>query len=95
MNEFNLEPEVDAAAKRSSNWDRKLASSIMELQDLQSVMKKYESDPAEMRKQIKKVRKFHRSSLATIKVLDIPQETLTNSVEPAMLTDVDQDPQQT
>ena len=92
MDDFNLDVEVEAAAKRSSNWDRKLASSIMELQDLQSVMKKYESDPAEMRKQIKKVRKYHKSPLAAIRVLDIPKESLTDPVDLAMLDNVDENP---
>lgn len=89
MTEYNLEPDVDAAAKRSSNWDRKLASSILELQDLQSVMKKYKDDSTEMRKQIKKVRKYHKSPLAAIKVLDIPKEDLTDQIDLGMIGDVD------
>ena len=89
MTDYNLEPDVDAAAKRSSNWDRKLASSILELQDLQSVMKKYKDDSTEMRKQIKKVRKYHKSPLAAIKVLDIPKEDLTDQIDLGMIGDVD------
>jgi hypothetical protein len=91
MTEYNLEPDVDAAAKRSSNWDRKLASSILELQDLQSVMKKYKDDSTEMRKQIKKVRKYHKSPLAAIKVLDIPKEDLTDQIDLGMIGNVDED----
>jgi hypothetical protein len=91
MTDYNLEPDVDAAAKRSSNWDRKLASSILELQDLQSVMKKYKDDSKEMRKQIKKVRKYHKSPLAAIKVLDIPKEDLTDQIDLGMIGNVDED----
>lgn len=89
MNDYSLEPDVEAAAKRSSNWDRKLASSIMELQDLQSVMKKYKDDSTEMRKQIKRVRKYHKSPLAAIKVLDIPKEDLTDQIDLGMIGEVD------
>jgi len=91
MTEYNLEPDVDAAAKRSSNWDRKLASSILELQDLQNVMKKYKDNSTEMRKQIKKVRKYHKSPLAAIKVLDIPKEDLTDQIDLGMIGNVDED----
>jgi hypothetical protein len=91
MTEYNLEPDVDAAAKRSSNWDRKLASSILELQDLQNVMKKYKDDSTEMRKQIKKVRKYHKSPLAAIKVLDIPKQDLTDQIDLGMIGNVDED----
>lgn len=86
-----LEPDVEAAARRSSNWDRKLASSILELRDLQTVMKKYQEDPDEMKKQIKRVRKFHKSPLATIKVLDIPKEDLTESITPVTVDPVNED----
>jgi hypothetical protein len=42
-----------------------------------------------MRKQIKKVRKYHKSPLAAIKVLDIPKEDLTDQIDLGMIGDVD------
>lgn len=90
-----LDKEVEEAYKKRGFWDRKLASSILELEAIKEVMSKYKDDQFEMRRRIKKVRKASRGALHTIRVLDIPQEDLTEQIQSVTLDDVENDPQQT
>jgi hypothetical protein len=97
MEEFEqpeLDKEVEEAYKKRGFWDRKLASSILELEALKSVMSKYKDDQLEMRRRIKKVRKASKGVLHTIKVLDIPQEDLTEQIQSVTLDDVNDDSQE-
>lgn len=94
MDEPKLDKEVEEAYKKKGFWDRKLAASILELEQLKGVMSKYKDDQSEMKRQIKKVRKQSRGLINTIKILDIDPGSLTESEEGVKLEDVDQDPHQ-
>jgi hypothetical protein len=88
MYEPELDKEVEQALQRKGFWDRKLAASILELEQLKSVMTKYKDDQFEMRKRIKKVKKNSKGLLNTIKILDIDPGSLTESEEDVKLDDV-------
>lgn len=88
MYEPELDKEVEQALQRKGFWDRKLAASILELEQLKSVMTKYKDDQLEMRKRIKKVKKNSKGLLNTIKILDIDPGSLTESEEGVKLDDV-------
>jgi hypothetical protein len=88
MYEPELDKEVEQALQRKGFWDRKLAASILELEQLKSVMTKYKDDQLEMRKRIKKVKKNSKGLLNTIKILDIDPGSLTESEEDVKLDDV-------
>ena len=88
MYEPELDKEVEQAVQRKGFWDRKLAASILELEQLKSVMTKYKDDQFEMRKRIKKVKKNSKGLLNTIKILDIDPGSLTESEEDVKLDDV-------
>jgi hypothetical protein len=90
-----LEQEVEDAYKRRGFWDRKLAASLIELEQIKEVMSKYRYDQEEMKKRIRKVKKNSKGLINTIKVLDIQPEDLTEKVENATLDFVNEDSQQT
>ena len=94
MYEPELDKEVEQALQRKGFWDRKLAASILELEQLKSVMTKYKDDQFEMRKRIKKVKKNSKGLLNTIKILDIDPGSLTESEEDVKLDDVDKSSQE-
>jgi len=94
MYEPELDKEVEQALQRKGFWDRKLAASILELEQLKSVMTKYKDDQLEMRKRIKKVKKNSKGLLNTIKILDIDPGSLTESEEDGKLDDVDKSSQE-
>jgi hypothetical protein len=89
-----LDNEVEEAYKKRGFWDRKLASSIIELEAIKAVMSKYKDDQLEMRRRIKKVRKASKGALHTIRVLDIPQEDLTEQIQSVTLDDVNETSQE-
>lgn len=90
-----LDQEVEDAYKRRGFWDRKLAASLIELEQIKEVMSKYRYDQEEMKKRIRKVKKNSKGLINTIKVLDIQPEDLTEKVENATLDFVNEDSQQT
>lgn len=94
MYEPELDKEVEQALQRKGFWDRKLAASILELEQLKSVMTKYKDDQFEMRKRIKKVKKNSKGLLNTIKILDIDPGSLTESEDDVKLDDVDKSSQE-
>ena len=94
MYEPELDKEVEQALQRKGFWDRKLAASILELEQLKSVMTKYKDDQLEMRKRIKKVKKNSKGLLNTIKILDIDPGSLTESEDDVKLDDVDKSSQE-
>jgi hypothetical protein len=83
-----LEQEVEDAYKRRGFWDRKLAASLLELEQIKEVMSKYRYDQEEMKKRIRKVKKNSKGLINTIKVLDIQPEDLTEKIESVTLDDV-------
>ena len=94
MYEPELDKEVEQALQRKGFLDRKLAASILELEQLKSVMTKYKDDQFEMRKRIKKVKKNSKGLLNTIKILDIDPGSLTESEDDVKLDDVDKSSQE-
>ena len=94
MYEPELDKEVEQALQRKGFWDRKLAASILELEQLKSVMTKYKDDQLEMSKRIKKVKKNSKGLLNTIKILDIDPGSLTESEDDVKLDDVDKSSQE-
>lgn len=94
MDEPKLDREVEEAYQKRGFWDRKLAASLLELEQLKSVMSKYKDDQLEMRKHIKKVKKNSKGLINTIKILDIDPGSLTESEEDVKLDDVNKSSQE-